>query len=95
MVSETAAQLDRAQILDEVRTHTHRIARWRCDLDVVKANMFDRILGGALAATAENLYDFVPELFVQSLCDLGTGINQSTKCCSSSTPSQFLKGRSR
>ena len=76
IVSETAAHLDRAQMLDELRVNTHRIARWRCDLDVVKANMFDWTLG-AFAATAENLYDFVPELFVQSLCDLGTGTNSA------------------
>eukprot|EP00435_Cladocopium_sp_Y103_P061785 s29_g23.t1 len=74
IVSEVAAELDRQQILEEFRAATPRLAQWRADLDIVRANMVDRLLG-ALAATAENMYDFVPELFIQSLCDLSTHLN--------------------
>jgi len=74
LVNEVAAAIDRGYIMDELRAQTPRLARLRADMDVLRANNFDRVLG-ALAACAENLYDFVPELFVQSLCDLTTGLN--------------------
>eukprot|EP00435_Cladocopium_sp_Y103_P039100 s3328_g10.t1 len=58
--------MDRSRFLEKIRSQTDRIAQYRVDMDVVRANAFDRTLG-ALAATAENLYDFVPELFDQPI----------------------------
>lgn len=61
VISETVADIDRATIIEEIRRNTHRVAKWRCELNVIQANAVDRCIG-ALGATGENLYDFVPEL---------------------------------
>lgn len=74
VISETVAEIDRASIIEEIRRNTHRVAKWRCELNVIQANAVDRCIG-ALGATGENLYDFVPELFVQIRSDLSTNIN--------------------
>ena len=76
VIGETVAEIDRASIIDELRNNIHRIARWRCELNVIRANAVDRCIG-ALGATGENLYDFVPELFVQIMSDLSTNINSA------------------
>ena len=76
VISETVAEIDRASIIDELRNNIHRIARWRCELNVIQANAVDRCIG-ALGATGENLYDFVPELYVQIMSDLSTNINSA------------------
>ena len=73
-VGETAAELNRAKIINRIRTHTIRADRWRCDLKVTLANKVDRCLG-AMGATNETLCDFIPEPFVQVMSDRSTSIN--------------------
>ena len=73
-VGDTTGDLNRTEILNEIRNQMTRIARWRCELSVLQANAVDRCLG-ALAASGENLYDYIPELFIQSITDLSTSMN--------------------
>eukprot|EP00435_Cladocopium_sp_Y103_P044478 s565_g12.t1 len=70
VASEIAAELDRGCILEELRSQSPRIAQFRADMDEIRANNFDRVLGALwqlVQRTSMRTESWLPDLVASAM----------------------------